>query len=295
MKYPIGVWYQPADLFASWKGDGINTIVGCPVDLTTPPVAIMNAVSAWCAACAAANLDFWLQSSLLVRSTAWVAMPNCVGVLLEPDEPNGGGAQSPAQMAGIAKSARIYTDKPLMLDFDGAAIAFQPDDSMLAAYCAPVDVVCSDYYFYNRAGDRPSNQNGLNIDRIRRLAPGKRIFGVPECNDQGLRYSGYFSNGRGPTGAELAAILSEMQQHKADGTIFFSDVFGLKGTPPLYQWIDWGYASITADCRATMQAYATTMNPGSPRPTPTPLPPPSPTNPPCMTCVCGRKYVYSGN
>lgn len=273
MIYPIGVWYQPADVLPRWKSMGVSFVVGCPVDMTQPLSVLVPLVNAWTASLAGQQVGFFLQSGLVgndPNKCAWLNSQYCMGVLIEPDEPNAYTAgttplRTPAQMQAIADGIRNLTNKPILLDLDGAALIYQPDDGVLAAYCACADIISADYYACNRGFDRGDLlTNGKIIDRICKVAPGKKLFGIPEVNDQGLHFSGYFPNGRGPTGAELSTILSDLPS-RTDGLVIFADTFGLNDQKQ-YVWQSFGIDAITAECAAALTGFAGKMNPALPSP-----------------------------
>lgn len=224
-------WQQPPKNFGAWRSRGVDCIV-------LPALADGISLDAWCKAARDAKLTYVLGADAPASNLSDAA---CVGCLLLPDEPNGGiptdpNYVSPGKMLDAAVVARGKTSKPIWISLAGTQLEFQKDPEV-SAFCACADIINFDLYPYNFglgvAG--VAKMVGL-IDRLRGIAPGKRIVCDIECADfkvptgiitppvAGERY-------RPPTVTEFADETTMARTHGAE-TLFFSHQSG----PP---WKDW--------------------------------------------------------
>jgi hypothetical protein len=181
---PVGVWYQPAYSFDKWKTRGVNLLVGYEAEGGS------TKLDAWCVAAASRGFNNILQDTALVGNTRGTTDPNCVAVLVTPDEPNGAGARTPGQMLDAEFALRSRTNKPICGNFDGWKMQYETD-AELVAYFVGLDWILTDHYLACH-GDSPNGDlSGLpswcaQLDRVKRLAPGKKVFCFIECCDQRL-------------------------------------------------------------------------------------------------------------
>lgn len=249
----IGVWYQPVDSFAKWKGRGVTTLIGYE--------AQGGAVSCdgWTKSAGDAGFNYILQSVVLdgnhgVTDAATSAHWNdtrCVAVQLSIDEPNRQNAdkQFPPAVADQAKAIRARTSKPLYLNFDGNQIQWE-SDAEVSAYCASADWIGFDSYVVNMGNGIAAWDTAVagQVQRLKRLATGKPIIVFVETSDQRLGEQDWtHSDGDDGTGIWLSTLMRgptadewthEMATVAAWGCFpaWFPDVIGLNfesydGTP----------------------------------------------------------------
>lgn len=235
---PIGpsVWYQPASSHPKWKARGIQILYG--YENEGDPSA--SKLDAWCATAKTNGLSYVLQDS----AAAHWEDPECIGVFLTPDEPNGDGHKTPAEMKALSDAKRAKTKKPLWLSLNGGALVNEPD-AEVAAYCASADVITFFSYAYNygRGAAGVLGEIPPSLDKLRRCAPGKPIVFIGECSDQNKRIANWWKDQpiatsmRGPTADEMAFEYGVALAHGANGIAYFPDRIGVNweafdGTTP---------------------------------------------------------------
>lgn len=235
----IGVWYQPVSSFGKWKARGINTLVGYENE------GGAVTLDEYKHAAAVAGLKLILQADVC-RDVDY-ADPNVVAIMAKPDEPDGVGNVSPAEIQARYHAVKLNTSKPIFINFDGWKMAWRPPADY-AAYCQGADWLGMDYYVINR-GEGPAaiSKMGDRLDLLAQLSPGKRRIACIECSDQNLRVQEWASDTtwgpaaavtmRGPTATEMAAEIKLATDHGATGIVYFPDVVGknfegFDGTPP---------------------------------------------------------------
>lgn len=236
---PTAVWYQPPSLFQTWRARGVTILLGC----TSPAEGVD--VNGWCKQAAAAGFDYILQTD--GTCDAHFADPHCIAVVTK-DEPNNAGGQTPEQVFAAVRAIKLKTTKPVLINLDAWATQYQKDD-VVWAYCAAADWVAADFHVVNHGdGIGALPVYVAQLQRYKRLAPGRKVWAFAETSDQNLRVQPwaqqpYDNTGkpwalrmRGPTVSEF---LQEVKAAWAEGcpVCYFPDVIGLNwekfdGTTP---------------------------------------------------------------
>ena len=272
----VGVWYQPSSSFAKWKSRGINTLWGYEGEGGTV------SIDTWCKAAVAGGFNYVLQNK--PGTSSHYNDLNCVAVALDPDEANaqGGPPGQPTPPAALQQeraAIRNVTLKPILINFDGWKLQWQ-DDPTVKSYCDCADWLALDYYVVNR-GEGISNWPRVQtqIDRLKRLAPGKPVLVFIECGDQDLKVQDWLHDPanqpqgeqqaalmRGPTTQEMAFEL-DASYASGCGVVYFPDRIGK----------NWeAYDDVPDDNAAAMTAWnvghASATSPQSPAPSTAPSP-----------------------
>lgn len=294
MAEPIGAWYQPVSSFTKWKARGINTLIGYESQGNTVTKA------QYLAAVKAAGLNVWLQWSAATPDD--LTNPIVTGIINTPDEPDGVGAKTPAQMQAqyvTIRAALVKANRnlPVWIDFDGNKIPYNPA-STYTAYAQGYDVAGEDVYPFNYAV-----VGGISAitDRVHRLqqAGGKPVVAVLECSNQDINKQPWTAQNdstgtplgpkmRGLTAAEFTQEFNTAVAAGAVAIVYFPDQIGAgwegyDGTPA-----DVAAAMTTAN--ATLAKKTVTFNlPALPaQPTATTTPSTQPTH---NVVIDGVQYV----
>lgn len=231
--FPIGVWYQPLSSFGKWGGRRVNTLWGYEGEGGTVTA------DAWCAGAVAGRFNYVLQDTAATRAH-WNDL-NCIAISY-PDEANATGPGDvpipPEQLQARRAADRQWTAKPILLNFDGWKLQWQSDD-LVKAYCDTADWLALDYYVVNRGeGISAWPRVQAQIDRLKRLAPGKPIIVFIECSDQNLRIQDWLHTpANQPQGEQQAALMrgptAQEQTYELDqafaagcGVVYFPDRIG---------------------------------------------------------------------
>ncbi len=179
MKY---AWQQPQRLLSTWTARGVGGIVLPSIEEGT-------------------TLDSWIKEAELVGmryvlpgtgiDAKYYTHPNCIGVLLEPDEPNSGNPgdasyTSPGVMLDASIALRAKTNNPVWLSLSGWNFDWQTD-ALIAGWCACADVISFDLYVINRGmGPAAIPKLGEIIQRLTKIS-GKPIVCDVECSGQNIQ------------------------------------------------------------------------------------------------------------
>ncbi len=289
----IGVWYQPVSSFAKWKSRGINTLFGYESESGTV------SLDAYCTAAATAGLTVLLQWAPASLSRI-KADPNVIGVINQPDEPDGVGNTPPATMLANYQAIKAQTSKPVFLNVDGRKMQWLPA-STYAAYAQAADALCFDYYVLNY-GEPVANFPNLTAraQQLKAAGNGKPVIAIIECSNQDMAVQAWCAGTpvaaamRGPTAAEFQQEVAAALAGGVDGVAYFPDVIGTNfvsfdGVPADVA------AAMTAQNAQLLAAPASAPSAASvPPATPVaPAPTPTTTNPPGHAASGGNAPAHS--
>lgn len=229
----VCVWYQPISSFQKWHDRGVTTILGYESE---------NGVVSkqqWKQALKQAGLTGIIQSTALDPSDN--TDPLIIGVMVAPDEPDGGGAKTPGQIVDTALNARqIAPNKPLGVNFDGNRIPWV-SAATYAAYCSAVDFVCFDQYPFNYGCQTVQNAiNAINYDvgKLKQAVGNRPIYVIAECSNQDIGKQDWTKQNdatgtplspkmRGPTVQEIILEWITFKRDGVAGVWWFPDMIGL--------------------------------------------------------------------
>jgi hypothetical protein len=225
----IGTWYQPVDSFGTWRARGVMTLIGVELE------GGRFTKAQYLAAAKAAGLTVWEQSDLL--EPADDADPTIAGVMLRPDEPDGVGSQTPAQVQAEAARVRTLTRKPRLINFDGNAVPWRPIGDYVE-YCKAAEAIAFDLYPQN-FGKGAGGLDALRAvaAKVKAAADGKPLWACVETSDQRLHEQDWTQQDdgtgvwlstkmRGPTVAEFTDEVRTLLDCGASTLVYFPDVIG---------------------------------------------------------------------
>jgi len=228
----VCVWYQPTSSFQKWHDRGVTTILGYESE--------NGAVTKqqWKVALKQAGLTGIIQSTAIDPSDNNDSV--IVGVMVAPDEPDGGGNVTPGGIVDRALAARaIVPSKPLGVNFDGNRVPWL-SVAAYQAYCSPVDFVCFDLYPFNYGAQTSQNAvadiNGV-VAKIKQAANGKPVYAIAECSNQDIGLQDWTKQNdasgtplspkmRGPTAQEIILEWITFKRDGVAGVWWFPDMIG---------------------------------------------------------------------
>jgi hypothetical protein len=227
--FVIGVFSQPVSTMPMWTSQGVNTFV------QWEPSSSPEQWWAGTATEAGANTIripvTQPSSNPTVTGAQWEAWdasyaPPAGGMAWAlPDEPDGNGI-APAALTAQAATFRANARKlPVWLNVRGGSInGLQPAPSPIAQYLACADWIAEDFYPIAGWGDATKLlANGLILDQLTALAPGKPKMCFIECSNQQLSW---ISNPQCVTPAQFRAEVWDAVIHGAYGICYFPQQIG---------------------------------------------------------------------
>jgi hypothetical protein len=216
---------QPVESFDSWKGRGVDTLVG--YESRSNRVTIAQ----WSQAAADKGFHYIRQPS---NDLATDARDARLLALMHDDEPD---AQKPPTdpkllAADYAHWKAAAPNKPVLVNFSGGRLlSGQDPKSLYASYLNSADWIANDFYpvtGYN--GPDQLWKIGAAVDRLRDWSAGKPQFCFIETSNQRLPWMPRTT--RGVTPDELRAQLWHAIIHGVRGVIYFPQQLGDKKSIP---------------------------------------------------------------
>lgn len=225
--FPVACFFQPARNIPAMLALGVNTFFGPEVEARSSltPAAIAAKEAEWIQAVLASG-----AKCVLKRPPAALP-PNCVGVLLSVDEPNGKGIPAANLVAERDDLRARYPGVPIFLSLAGdkitsANLRKQHELDALTAYLdlvGPDGVVTVDVYDNNRNASRyPETWEADAVKTVKAVRPVK-CWSWHEVNDQQLAVPtsqtvpGVTDTNREPTPDEIQQSIEAAVGAGADG------------------------------------------------------------------------------
>lgn len=274
----VVVWFQPVRNLAARVADGINTFTGPCVENDDHLAA--DVLAAGNAAWIQATIDAGVRCVL--KDPPAVLPPNCIGILMRVDEPNGKGIPPAALKAESDAYRARYPGVPIWLSLAGDKILSanfdRPAEAQLCRdYAALADVLTADFYGRNRNASRyPDTFPGDCVKKLATLT-GKAVVPWLEMNDQRLAPPTTPPDvNRGPTPAEIKAQFDWCVRQGAAAIGWFATCQdGDYGWPASF----WPTIDRTGAGIQPQLDMVRTLNLGYGKSTPPPPPPPPPPAP----------------
>jgi len=273
----VAAFFQPARNVPMLSAMGVNTFFGAEVEnakhITPEQFAAGRAI--WIKAVQNAG------AKCVLKGATGPLPPNCVGLLLSVDEPNGKLIPPSALVAERDDLRARYPGVPIYLSLAGDKITSanfaKPDELKLYQdYGACADVLTVDWYSANRNATRyPMTFTGDAVAKLRQ-ATGKPVLAWIECNDQILAPpppAGQVA--RAPTPDEIQQTVDWAMKQGAAGIGWFATCDrGKYGWTPIpgkgdsyWPLIDRNEASIQPQIDR-VKAIGLALNPAVPIPSP---------------------------
>jgi hypothetical protein len=230
---PVLAWDQPASHLPMLAKLGITHVTGpeVPNAKNLAPDALAAGTLAWIKATQDAGLK------CILRNPTGPLPPNCAGIMLSADEPNGKGVPPSAIFQESNDLRTRYPGVPILLSLAGDKITsnLKPGNRDYAAQCqlyrdygALADILTVDWYDRNRNATRyPVTLTGDAVVALRDVT-GKPVWAWIECSDQQLPSPTSKTNGidldinREPTPDEMQATVDYAIARGASGIGWFA-------------------------------------------------------------------------
>lgn len=224
--FPIAVYSQPTNTFATWAARGLNTLFRYEDQGGT--VAIAD----WDSAATAAGFDFIRQP----RATATddIGRAHLVAWLQEPDEPDGAGTDPSILAAQYSAMKTADPTRPVVINLSGGNVVFQKTPAATyAAYFKAADWISTDFYPITGWAEpdwidltKPvtgRGTEGLVLDEVRALGETSAPqIAVIECSNQNLAW---VPGDVGPTVDEFRGEVWDAVIHGARAIVYFPQQF----------------------------------------------------------------------
>lgn len=234
-RFPVASFFQPVRNHDLLKGIGVNVLCGPEVENSKAlsPTDLAAAKAAWVKSAADRGLF------VVLKSPAAPVPANCVGFLLDVDEPNGKGKTAADLRANFLALRALDPAKPIFLSLAGdkvtsANFAKPAELQLYKDYATVCDVFTVDMYSKNRSTKYPTTWTGEGVKKLAD-ATGKPVWAWIEHNDQRLPVPTDGFTNREPTPDEIKATVDYAVQQGAKGIGWFSTCdSGKYGWPDSY-------------------------------------------------------------
>ncbi len=212
-QFQIGVYYEPASTFNTWKSRGINSLQGFPDQSGTVTLA------SWEAAAKAAGLNYIRTPS--ANPADDLNDPNLIGWMFN-DEPDRTGTPPSQFAADYATLKGIAPNMPIFTNFSGSTViglTGSVTTATYAAYAQSMDWISND--LYPQTGFRRPNalmDPGRALDRLENISGGKPQFSMLESSPQNFSTPG---NTPGASPGQFRAEVWDSVIHGSRGIYYF--------------------------------------------------------------------------